>query len=207
MQQYIISRCILATTGTVSKSQQDFSPSLHCITPSLSAQLIPDILSSPGFLPLEPSPISPDLQADVGALFAPKPRDGSVSHADPAVDGELEKLRTRILSQDFSVFAPKQRSPSIQQLDNPVAPLKLRPPAEEDKGKREAIRAKTLVGMYSKEERQRRIARYKDKQRRRRLVHPISRVFEGRRAIAFAKSRVNGRFTKITVDKPGRARR
>lgn len=52
------------------------------------------------------------------------------------------------------------------------------------------------VGAYTRVERKRRIMKYKEKQKKWRKLHPLSRNFEGRRRIAFEKVRKNGKFTK-----------
>ena len=52
------------------------------------------------------------------------------------------------------------------------------------------------IGLYSKIERLKKIKKYKEKVRKRRLDHPISRKFGGRSRIAFEKQRKNGRFAK-----------
>lgn len=56
--------------------------------------------------------------------------------------------------------------------------------------------AELRIGAYTRTERQRKIRKYKDKLRRRRSLCPVARRFEGRRQIAFAKFRCNGRFAK-----------
>jgi len=58
------------------------------------------------------------------------------------------------------------------------------------------IEEEVRIGKYTRNERQKKIKKYKEKLRKRRETHPVSRTFEGRRIIAFAKERHNGRFTK-----------
>jgi hypothetical protein len=52
------------------------------------------------------------------------------------------------------------------------------------------------AGIYSKEERQEKIQRYKNKIRKYREAHPVMRTFEGRSKIAGSKPRIKGRFAK-----------
>lgn len=124
-----------------------------------------------------------------------------------ALDGELNFLRALILSQgtcttdEHFPALPHKSSPSR---DRPVLVLSHFGTVEEN-----GLQGKVPVdpendedaqengpGAYTKVERQRRIRKYKDKLQRRRKVYPLSRRFEGRRRVAFAKARNNGRFAK-----------
>ena len=52
------------------------------------------------------------------------------------------------------------------------------------------------IGIYTLVERKHKIRKYKEKLKKWRSIHPINRNFEGRRKVAFAKKRFNGRFQK-----------
>lgn len=52
----------------------------------------------------------------------------------------------------------------------------------------------SVPGIYTKEERALRILKYKKKIVKWRVTHPVARSFSGRRAVAVAKPRLNGRF-------------
>lgn len=51
-------------------------------------------------------------------------------------------------------------------------------------------------GIYSKEERLKKIQKYKEKKQKWRAKHPINRGFIGRKLVAKAKPRVRGKFVK-----------
>ncbi len=199
----MFSRCILSSTG------QAASPaSLPCISPNLAPLSAPDQLSPfvfQSFAPDYPSAAAEDLKANVEALFAPRTR-GPATHSttagpDPAMDNELERLKLKILAQSPATAVPRLQSPTIR--PGRMTPLALRPPLQPEtafKVFEGLVGRRTKIGMYSMEERQRRIRRYKAKMLRRRQRHPVSRVFEGRRAVAYNKTRVNGRFCKLAVN-------
>lgn len=116
------------------------------------------------------------------------------------LDNELNSLRALILAQkvyvDVDEFVPmSQKRQSI--IEKPVISLATSdmqrdsfPRYELEENQEEKI------GIYTKVERQRKIRKYKEKLKRWRKLHPISRSFEGRRKVAFTKNRSNGRFSK-----------
>jgi hypothetical protein len=52
------------------------------------------------------------------------------------------------------------------------------------------------IGTYTKEEREEKIRKYKEKVKRYREAHPVNRAFKGRSKVADMKPRVKGRFVK-----------
>lgn len=55
---------------------------------------------------------------------------------------------------------------------------------------------KNLVGTLTLEERKLRIEKYKEKKKKWRSLHPISRGFTGRKLVARTKPRIRGKFVK-----------
>lgn len=118
-----------------------------------------------------------------------------------SLDNELNYLRLLILSQPNFVLT-QQLSLSLpltgQQpgtffaaaVEAEEKPLE----SEEQNASDDATEKR--VGIYTKVEREGKIRRYKEKLKKWRALHPVSRNFEGRRRVAFNKSRNNGRFFK-----------
>lgn len=117
---------------------------------------------------------------------------------DKSIDNELNKLRTIILSQVISKDMCRVPEKNIELKDESIDLLS----SFDFKGRslvkceNEIALKDEKVGIYSKVERQHKIRKYKEKLRQWRVVHPLSRKFEGRRRVAFLKTRNNGRFTK-----------
>jgi len=62
--------------------------------------------------------------------------------------------------------------------------------------------SKIVTGMYTSEERMKRIQNYKRKQEKYRQAHPVKRNFGGRSRVASNKPRVKGRFVKNAPGQP-----
>ncbi len=138
--------------------------------------------------------------------------------ADPLLDQELNSLRRSILCQK-NAGNERQEKLFFKLLDNlgfdrstaeSVSPIVLPQgvmsspgglilPAELLLSRFSSIATgRTRVGLYSALERQRKIRKYKEKLKKWRGQHPISRKFDGRRRVAFVKNRLNGRFAKLS---------
>jgi hypothetical protein len=132
---------------------------------------------------------------------------GSSTQASPQLDLELSTLKNSILAHKPAFCS----SSSVETVTVPLHPRmaevmqELLPGAlslwgEGEANARYAFNFSVLegeskiVGMYALGERQARIKKYKAKLKKWRALHPVSRAFEGRRQIAFAKVRRNGRF-------------
>ena len=122
-----------------------------------------------------------------------------------SLDNELNSLRTLILKQKFCK--------EFSQIDEKVAEKKdevarllstlnvERKDTLETENQMiiedEKVTEEKRVGIYTKVERLHKIRKYKEKLKRWRTLHPLSRNFEGRRRVAFSKARNNGRFAKV----------
>ena len=69
---------------------------------------------------------------------------------------------------------------------------------EETNHKRDII-SEESKGIYSKEERMRKIKYYKEKKQKWRVNHPIKRGFIGRKRVASTKPRIRGKFVKKSI--------
>lgn len=118
---------------------------------------------------------------------------------DKSIDNELSKLRTIILSQVIDKDIYRLPEKTIELKDESIGLLPIF-----DVKRRALVKCENempledeeRVGIYTKVERQRKIRKYKEKLKRWRVLHPLSRKFDGRRRVAFSKTRNNGRFAK-----------
>lgn len=133
-------------------------------------------------------------------IFFPKTKDLILKNDEP-INHELELLRKTILEHRILNIIECEANLVGQSRD--VERPKLAPLASKItrsssgsfvsvNGNEEEIK----IGAYTRAERRLKIKKFKEKLKRRRTTHPIVRVFEGRRKIAFAKRRHNGRFAK-----------
>ncbi len=136
-----------------------------------------------------------------GGKSAPDPADCS-----PQLEKELDALRHAILVQSLNDAMRKFRLPDS------VAKGSLKEEAGKEEGQ-ETSRTRgspglhpsaggcedqRKVGLYTITERSRRILYYKRKLKKWRAEHPVSRVFRGRKKVAFNKPRVNGKFARCS---------
>lgn len=129
--------------------------------------------------------------------------------SNPFLDQDLEQLRRTLLSQSLSDFQKQgtmEGTPSLGCVNQPVF---ISPPSLEELHNsfcyQNYLNSRIgghgfplkKVGMYTIPERQKRIKKYKAKLKKWRSSHPLSRRFDGRREVAFKKSRLNGKFAKV----------
>ena len=141
----------------------------------------------------------------VSILFPSRNGKGSTCQplpvTDPKVERDLQLLKQLILAQKPADIVRKRSSSSLmpstmENIKSPSTPA-LITFGDWAVGEEGAANKERRVGAYTVTERQCKIKRYKEKVKRRRAIHPISRTFNGRRNVAFAKKRVNGRFSKL----------
>ena len=158
----------------------------------------------PNFSDTPAANLSEETKNDAKILFSQgKPLEGNIglqaSQANTCqtsgMDYEIEALKNSILSQSSAspFLAPMSAYSSPRSLFAPVrkpyAESFLRTSATKPLRDSRGVRC-------SKAERIVKIRKYKDKLKKWRERHPVSRDFGGRRQVAFNKRRVNGRFAK-----------
>lgn len=116
------------------------------------------------------------------------------------LDNELNTLRTVILTHE--VYTDIEELVRIQQKTQSSIERPAISTATSDMQRDSCLKYEVeenqeeRIGIYTKVERKHKIRKYKEKLKRWRDLHPISRSFEGRRKVAFTKARSNGRFSK-----------
>ena len=167
-------------------------------------------------------PSANEQPVDVHMLF---PRDASrqclrnaSTMADPGLDCQLDHLKKVVLSQPkaenldrrepyspneeiklgpLTAHAASTQLPSVQHTFFNSIQQQYRPQYNQEVNKSDAdLKLEKKVGKYTVAERRLKIRKYKEKLVKWRLGHPLSRKFDGRKKIAFAKYRRNGRFAK-----------
>ncbi len=203
---------IPVSPSTVTYTPQRSIPSIQVRPPD-----IPPIPLNNVSEKLQPTPGDDILAAAVALFPAKSSMDSSFktrAASDPSLDHELDWLKKSFLSHsEFgSIF---RKSSCVSQPDCnidsgiSVSPLPRLPPLHVTPvnspkftlppplyTKPPSPKVEKMVGGYTVSERQRRIKKYKDKLKKWRAEHPVSRKFDGRRKVAFIKYRLNGRFAK-----------
>lgn len=112
---------------------------------------------------------------------------------------ELERLKETILAQNSREIKRTASCSSVQLGDNfRLSPL-LCPQIQTPPTTKSPMTSETITKnsfRCSAEERLKKICKYKEKLRKRRMSHKLSRDFDGRKKVAIKKLRVNGRFVK-----------
>lgn len=143
-------------------------------------------------------------------LFAKLPPIGEMGgkELDEGLMSELNAMKEVFLSQElapsgegiYELVAKCTLSSEAKSKDNAV----LVPSQQNSTGTSTSAKIEEVKGdegtteRYTREERWVRIAKYKEKLRKRRARRPVSRLYEGRRRIAFSKQRLNGKFAKMS---------